>query len=206
MTITTRHIAILLAISPTCFAGIQFAIPIINQSPYTVEVDLTDTSSSNCVKAHPDSNWVRSYMDTYTSTSLRTDYGVDYADLDPYLQYFKSQYNVSDLSQGDMIQIGQTGMINPSIPDSSSAPFLVVSGEIDGGLFDGCIGSHSRQKIQLNVNGVVTNFMLEDPPKSHWTVTKVSHTLLDLTALTFVELSRSYYRGDCCRYRIGGSR
>ncbi|KAJ0277138.1 hypothetical protein CBS470a_010436 [Colletotrichum nupharicola] len=60
-------------------------------------------------------------------------------------------------------------------PDESLSPsFLTFQTEIDGGLFDGCIGSHSSKTFSLDVDGTGYQITLEDPPTSQWTITQDS--------------------------------
>lgn len=60
-------------------------------------------------------------------------------------------------------------------PDESLSPsFLTFQTEIDGGLFDGCIGSHSSKTFSLDVDGTGYQITLEDTPTSQWTITQDS--------------------------------
>ncbi|KPI40816.1 uncharacterized protein AB675_10572 [Cyphellophora attinorum] len=157
---TTLQTLTVLAIAPMCLAGIQYALPIINRSPWSVNVDMTDAYESNCMKSGATLKWVESYMDSWKSISLRRDFGREYADYDVYLQYFKANYELPDLGQGDTLQNGQA-TIDPYVANSVSAPFLVIEGETDGGLFSGCIGSHSYQAFGVTINGTTTKYTLK---------------------------------------------
>ncbi|KAF4917820.1 hypothetical protein CGCVW01_v009484 [Colletotrichum viniferum] len=97
--------------------------------PVTIDMDLR----SNCLQDPSDysTDDLTSYYATYRTTSLTDSLGSDFNTYQDYLDYCK--------------KVTQIGDIGPS--------FLTFQTEIDGGLFDGCIGSHSSKTFSLDVDG-----------------------------------------------------
>ncbi|KAI8271941.1 hypothetical protein K4K56_002845 [Colletotrichum sp. SAR 10_98] len=140
--------------------------------PVTVDMDL----GSNCLQDPSDysTDDLTSYYAAYRTTSLTDSFGSDFSTYQDYLDYYKKVMQIGDIGSALANMDGQH-TLDAYNPDESLSPsFVTFQTEIDGGLFDGCIGSHSSKTFSLDVDGTSYQITLEDPPTSQWTITQDS--------------------------------
>ncbi|CAI0648442.1 unnamed protein product [Colletotrichum noveboracense] len=131
---------------------------------------------SNCLQDPSDysTDDLTSYYDAYRTTSLTDSFSSDFNTYQDYLDYYKKVTQIGDIGSALANMDGQH-TLDAYNPDESLSPsFLTFQTEIDGGLFDGCIGSHSSKTFSLDVDGTGYQITLEDPPTSQWTITQDS--------------------------------
>ena len=154
---------------PTCFAGLQVPLAIINLSPYPTEVDLNHPS--NCIKGEFNPSALDTYYNSWTISDLIGAFGSDTVseDMNSFLQTWKGIFGIHNL--GTRRHNMYSGVVTlPAAGVNETTPFGVFETEVAGS--GECFGSTSWKKFTVTTNGITTSLQLKDPPTANWEIIK----------------------------------